>query len=112
MDIRIPLALGLSLAAAAAPAQEPPPLPAIEVSGYVADCSHPTLPTQRQVGEWTGLQNFGAVYDAREQLMADIATACRRPGVANVHVVFENNDGRDADRIPWRTIQTRAAPPP
>ena len=73
-------------------------LPPIQVTQYVADCSHPILPTQRQVGEWTGLQNFGAVYDAREQLMADIATACRRPGVANVHVVFENNDGRDADR--------------
>ena len=77
MDIRIPLALGLTLAASAAAAHEPPPLPAIEVGGYVADCGHPALPSQRQVGEWTGLHNFGQVCAARARLMGDIARACR-----------------------------------
>jgi len=89
MDIRIPLALGLSLAVTPALAQEPPPLPAIEVGAYVADCGHPALPSQRQVGEWTGLHNFGEVYAARERLMGDIARACRQPGTARVRVALE-----------------------
>jgi hypothetical protein len=89
MNIRIHLALGLSLAAMPAFAQDASPLPAVEVTGYVADCARPVLPSQRQVGEWTGLHNFGQVYDARERLMGDIARACRQPGIAHVRVAVQ-----------------------
>lgn len=62
-------------------------LPPIGVTRFVADCTVPRLPTQRQVGEWTGLHNFGQVYAARERLMAGIGRACQRPGVGRVQVV-------------------------
>jgi hypothetical protein len=61
-------------------------LPPIQVTQYVAECAHPALPVQRQVGEWTGLHNFGQAYAAREQLMADIGRACKRSGVERVQV--------------------------
>ena len=63
-------------------------LPSVRVTGFVADCTSPRLPTQRQVGEWTGLHNFGQVYAARERLMAGIGRACQRRGVARVQVVM------------------------
>ncbi len=62
-------------------------LPSVRVTRFVADCTSPRLPTQRQVGEWTGLHNFGQVYAARERLMAGIGRACQRRGVGRVQVV-------------------------
>lgn len=88
MNRRIRFAAALCMACVApAFAQEgPTTLPPVHVVQYVADCAHPALPTQRQVGEWTGLHNFGQVYAARAGLMGDIARACQRPGVDRVHV--------------------------
>lgn len=63
-------------------------LPSVRVPRFVADCTSPHLPTQRQVGEWTGLHNFGQVYAARERLMAGISRACQRRGVGRVQVVM------------------------
>ena len=60
----------------------------VRVTGFVADCASPRLPTQRQVGAWTGLHNFGQVYAARERLMAGIGRACQRRGVDRVQVVM------------------------
>ena len=62
-------------------------LPSVRVTRFVADCTSPRLPTQRQVGAWTGLHNFGQVYAARERLMAGIGRACQRRGVGRVQVV-------------------------
>lgn len=98
MDIRIAIAASL-LAACVAPAcaqDGPTPLPPVQAGAlFVADCASPRLPSQRQVGEWTGLHNFGQVYGARGRLMVDIGRACQRPGVGHVQVVFEN--GRRPD---------------
>lgn len=96
MNIAIRIAAVLAIAPAPAFAQDT--LPPIQVAPYVADCARPSLPTQRQVGEWTGLQNFGQVYAARERLMADIGRACRRPGVGHVKVVIEEGRREDAGR--------------
>lgn len=63
-------------------------LPLVRVTRFVADCTSPRLPTQREVGEWTGLHNFGQVYAARERLMAGIGRACQRRGVDRVQVVM------------------------
>jgi hypothetical protein len=63
-------------------------LPSVRVTLFVADCTSPRLPAQRQVGEWTGLHNFGQVYAARERLMARIGRACRQRGVGRVQVVM------------------------
>lgn len=63
-------------------------LPSIQVVRFFADCTSPSLPTQRQVGEWTGLHNFGQVYAARERLMVGIGRACQRRGVGRVQVVI------------------------
>lgn len=60
--------------------------PSVRVTGFVADCASPRLPTQREVSEWTGLHNFGQVYVARERLMAGIGRACRRRGAGRVQV--------------------------
>ena len=60
--------------------------PLVQATGFVVDCASPRLPAQREVGEWTGLHNFGQVYAARERLMADIGRACRRRGAGRVQV--------------------------
>jgi hypothetical protein len=63
-------------------------LPSVRVTLFVADCTSPRLPAQRQAGEWTGLHNFGQVYAARERLMARIGRACQQRGVGRVQVVM------------------------
>src|SRR4051794_9728413 len=83
---------GLISAIIASPvaAQEPPrSLPTVEVEAvvYVADCGHRALPSQRQVGEWTGQHNFSQVYATRQQLMAGIGRACRKDGIEQVQVL-------------------------
>ena len=89
MNRRIRFAAVL-LAACAAPAfaqEGATTLPPIAFTRFVVDCTFLRLPTQRQVGEWTGLHNFGQVYAARERLMAGIGRACQRRGVGRVQVV-------------------------
>ena len=63
-------------------------LPSVRVTGYVADCASPRLPTQRQIEAWIDLHNFGQVYAARERLMAGIGRACQGRGVDHVQVVM------------------------
>lgn len=109
MDIRTVLAAGL-LAACAAPAcaQHATTLPPVRAGAlFVADCAHPALPSQRQVGEWTGLHNFGQVYAAREQLMGDISRACRRPGAGHVQLVRQSGRRGDAGRRPALAFDVR-----
>lgn len=102
MNLRTHIAsLSLLLAIHAAPvaAQEPMrTLSAIPVQGiyYVADCGHRVLPSQRQVGEWTGQANFSQVYDTRQRLMAEIGRACQRPGAERVNLVLQRDPARDS----------------
>jgi hypothetical protein len=95
IEMNTAIRIAAVLATVAAPAFAQDSLPPIQVAPYVANCERPSLPTQRQVGEWTGLQNFGQVYAARERLMADIGRACQRPGVDRVKVVIEDGQGRE-----------------
>lgn len=74
----------LAISATAAAQQTLPP---VQATQFVVDCERMAMPSQRQVGEWTGLQNFGQVYHARLQLVARIGHACRRPGIDRVQVV-------------------------
>ncbi|HET6431264.1 hypothetical protein [Dyella sp.] len=90
MNRRIRFAAAV-LAACNAPAfaqESATTLPSVRVSQFVADCTAPRLPTQRQVSAWTGLHNFGQVYAARERLMAGIGRACQRRGVDRVQVMM------------------------
>ena len=84
----------LVLAAIAAPvaAQKPTPsLPPVTAEAvlYVADCQQRALPTQREVGEWTGQHNFSQVYATRQRLMSEIGRACQQTGVEQVRVVLQ-----------------------
>ena len=83
-------ALAFAIIASPVAAQEPPrSLPTVRVEAvvYVADCGHRMLPSQRQVGEWTGQRNFSQVYASRQQLMAQVGRLCRKDGIGQVHVV-------------------------
>lgn len=63
-------------------------LPAVQAIEYVVDCATPrALPSQQDVSEWTGQNNFAQVYATRGRLMADIARACHSPGVERVQLV-------------------------
>ncbi|RZA22375.1 MAG: hypothetical protein EOP93_00100 [Lysobacteraceae bacterium] len=89
MNIRIRIAV-LVFVVGIAPvvAQEPTrslPVVKAEVVHYVVDCENRTLPSQRDVGEWTGQYNFSQVYDTRQRLMAEIGHACQQ--AAQVQVV-------------------------
>jgi hypothetical protein len=88
----------LAICAAPALAQDVPSLPAVQAVPFIADCTHPALPGQRDFADWTGLHNFGHAYAARGQLMAEIGRACQRPGVARVRVVTTTDAGPDPDR--------------
>ena len=95
--------IALLLAASATPAiaqESPRTLTTVQVRGalYVADCSHRIPPSQRQVGEWTGFHNLGQAYAAREHLITEIDRACRRPGIARVQVVRDDEDSTEGAR--------------
>ena len=84
----------LMLAVIAGPvlAQKPTAsLPPVTAQGvlYVADCEDRALPSQREVGEWTGQHNFSQVYATRQRLMAEIGRACQQTGVEQVRVVLQ-----------------------
>lgn len=94
MNARIHIA-ALLLATAPVAAQDPlPSLPTVKAEAvrYVADCDRRVLPSQREVGEWTGQHNFSQVYDTRQRLMAEISRACRRGGIEAIQVV--SRDGQ------------------
>ncbi len=73
-------------AAAQEPAQS---LEAVKVEAvrYVVDCDNRSLPSQREVGEWTGQHNFSQVYAARQRLMAEIGRSCKKADVDQVRIV-------------------------
>lgn len=96
----------LALAAFAAPvaAQEPTQsLPTIHADAilHVFDCANRSLPSQREVAEWTGQHNFGQVYDTRKRLMGEVARACNRPGTGEVALVLELRHAPQARRLQW-----------
>lgn len=91
----VPAALVLATLAAPAIAGTPTPtLPPVQAEAvlYVADCAERALPSQRQVGEWTGQHNSSQVYATRQRLMAEIGRACQRNGVEQVRVVSHRAD--------------------
>lgn len=93
MNTRIAIAVLAVLAVFAAPAfaQEAvqATLPNVEVAAtrLVMDCGNRRLPSQREVGEWSGQHNFSQVYDTRARLMGEVARACHKPGVDQVGLV-------------------------
>jgi len=69
-------------------------LPQVQAVQYVFDCAGPrTLPSQRQVGEWTGQHNVTQIYQTRQKLMAEVARSCNRAGIEQVHLVLEQQAG-------------------
>jgi hypothetical protein len=105
--IRFAAALFAACVAPASAQEGATTLPSVRATQFVADCAHRSLPTQRQVGEWTGLHNFGQVYAARERLMAGIGRACQRPGVGRVQVVMHPQPARGAPPLVALAPQTR-----
>lgn len=77
----------IALGSGGAFAAEPPTRMSIFV-----DCAHPTLPSQREVGELLGLQNFRQVYARRVSLMGEIHQACRLSQAESLNLVFETPD--------------------
>lgn len=104
MNTRTPLTLlallasfGLATAhATEAPAGEP---------GLVIDCAKPALPSQREVGELTGQDNFSQVYATRARLMAEAHRTCQREGITRVRLVMA-----PPAREPARTVAQTKAP--
>lgn len=92
-----PLVLSAALLAAqafvpvpAAHAGQPTTLPPVQAVRYLVDCSAPrSLPSQREVGEWTGEHNFYRVFQIRARLMTDVTRACRKPGIERVQLVHQ-----------------------
>lgn len=95
MNARLILLASLFVLAAQAPGCAPAAiagdaqsLPQVQAVQYVFDCSGPrTLPSQREVGEWTGQHNFAQVYETRQKLMAEVARACHGDGIERVQLV-------------------------
>ncbi|CAM5614568.1 hypothetical protein [Rhodanobacter lindaniclasticus] len=79
---RFAVALFAACTVPAFPQAGPQDVPLVRGPRFGPGWQAPRLPTQREVGEWTGLHNFGQVYAARERLMAGIGRACQRRGVA------------------------------
>lgn len=83
---------GLLLATASAVAGEPPvtevaPIRAAALLSF--QCEARVLPTQREVGEALGQNNFSQVYASRARLMSEVGRACQRRGVERVDVVLQ-----------------------
>lgn len=99
-----PLVLAAFAAAFAAPvsAQEPTQsLPTVraETVLHVVDCHKRSLPSQREVGEWTGQRNFSQVYETRKRLMVEVGRNCKSPGIEQVQVVSRTNTAAQGMRL-------------
>jgi hypothetical protein len=98
-------ALVFVVATAPAVAQESASsLPTVRVEEevlHVFDCDYGSLPTQREVGEWTGQHNFSQVYATRARLMGEVRRACQRDGIDRVRLVREEEaaPAKDAQRV-------------
>ena len=53
------------------------------------DCAHPTLPSQREVSELLGLQNFSQVYARRVSVIGEIRRACSRSEADSLKLVID-----------------------
>lgn len=58
-------------------------------TAVVIDCAHPTLPSQRAVGDAMAQPNPGQAYATRARLMSEARRACRREHAASVRLVRE-----------------------
>lgn len=109
MHIRKSIAFALLAAVGTAQAQTLPTLPTVEAVQHVFDCRAPRrLPSQAEVGEWTGEHNFARVYEVRATLMAEVAHACKKPGVAQVQLL-KVRDPAAAASPRWVAIAEPAA---
>lgn len=72
--------------------------PSLTQVQQVVDCRTPRrLPSQHDVGEWSGQHNVAQVYATRQKLMAEIGRACRNAATGNVRLVREGQPA-DTDR--------------
>lgn len=55
----------------------------------VVDCTHQTLPSQREVGELLGQQNFRQAYASRVSLMGEMHRACQRSHAETLNLVID-----------------------
>lgn len=110
MDARMHLAAVLLVAAPVA-AQDPmPSLPTVKAEAvrFVADCDRRILPSQRDVGEWTGQHNFSQVYYTRQRLMAEIGRACQRGRIEAVQVVSRDGHApRESQVVAMQTARAK-----
>ena len=72
-------------------------------ASLVIDCAHPALPSQREVGELLGQDNFSQVYDSRRALMAETHRACHRAGVRHARLTRAKlaRPAREAPRVAY-----------
>ena len=84
------MASAIALAAVVAPAIASETTP--DAVTLVVDCGHRALPSQREVGDWSGERNFGQAYAARQRLVAKIMHACRRSGIEQVQLTLRAPD--------------------
>lgn len=74
----------------------PSPAPGTPIG---VDCADRALPSQREVGQMLGQHNLGQVHASRARLMAEVARACQREGVAKVLLIpAKSADGQAVDR--------------
>lgn len=76
---------------------------AAPTASLVIDCAHPALPSQREVGELLGQDNFSQVYDSRRALMAETHRACHRAGVRYARLTRAKpaRPAREAPRVAY-----------
>lgn len=95
--------------AAPAAAQDPvQSLPTVQAVQYVFDCDQRSLPSQHQVGEWTGQHNVSQVYATRQRLMGEVARACNRSGIEQVQIIGQA--GATSSELQLVAVATRRTP--
>lgn len=80
-------ALLIAVAVASTPAAAGQP--AAPAANIVIDCANFAPPSQRQVGELLGQDNFSQIYDSRRALMAEAHRACHRKGARYARLMRE-----------------------
>lgn len=112
MNVRSCIAsLSILCAVHAAPAAAQDPvqsMPTVQAVQYVFDCDQRRLPSQRQVGDWTGQHNVGQVYATRQRLMGEIARACNGSGIEQVQIIGQA--GATSSELQLVAVATRRTP--
>lgn len=90
MNLRTPVltSLALSLVALSVSAAETRPLRLTEI---IVDCNARTLPSQSDVSNLLGIDNFSEAYAARTRLMAEVGRACKKAGSQQVRVALDSS---------------------